>query len=780
MMGQGTAGTVHGIVTDEAGKPVPYVSIALNSPAPAGKLIKGGISDVNGRFTLGILPGSYDLVISMMSYRSYRSPVTVGTDTDLGNIKLSDDATHLSEVTVTGRKALIDQRSDRVVMNVGSSVLAAGNTAYNILAMAPSLQVIGGSISMQGKSNVLILLNGKKLPGTTLEDLLSSIPGDQIDRIEIITNPSSKYDADASGGVIEIYTKRTAAMGWNGNVTGNLSKGHRAGGGLNGGINIRAKKIDLSLSGGYTKAGHYETGYDNRLLYRGTEQYGTLDQTKDLQTGNRQTRNFSGSLNFLIDTSQTIGVSVDWINATAAVKGEINTALSADNAVTNSKIGVDNHNKLTFANYNFYYKNVLDRKGSNLLFTANYADYFSSRNQLFNQYNDSGTAITEGINNFTPAYFDIYTGSLDYTKVFSKTTSLDGGIKYGYTKNSSRQESSTIVNNTAENTSDPALSDLGYKEKISAAYLNFNHEFGKFSFQAGLRAEHSQYDVQNGIDSSYFNLFPDVRLDLVTGKNFSSSIGYSKNINRPAYDNLIPYVVLLDNYTSRVGNPFLKPEYAHTFSFYEKFKKYSLRAAYTLTNNTISQMLYYDQSTLRFTRKVDNFRKKHLVSVNLAIPVQVGSWLQSNNSITGFYQNLQYLDPFLNTEMLKRDKTYVNLSSYNSFIISKNLSLEAAASYTSASMEGIYDYGAYSNVNFGIKKDFWSKKAFVKLDVSDLFYDNNRLMTTNMAPLVTRSISRNDTRRVRVTFRYMFGSNGAKNKNVKQQGNSDELGRLGL
>jgi len=777
-LGQTATVPIHGFVADDKGISIPYVSVSVLNAG--GTIIKGGMSDANGRFTLNVPAGTYILQASMMSYKPYRHELKVISELDLGKIVLENDATSLSEVKVTGRKKLIDQQTDRMIMNVGSSVLAAGNSAYNILSMAPSLQVSGGSISMQGKSNVLILLNGKKLPGTTLEDLLSSIPGDQIDRIEIITSPSSKYDADASGGVIEIYTKKTDKPGWNGNLSGNVSRGKRSAGGLNTGVNVHSKKIDFNLSGGYSRAGHYETGYDNRVLFSGREAYGTLNQTKDLQIGNRQTGNISGGLNLAIDNHQTIGLSVDWIHATAAVMGGVQTAITGVDTAANSRIGVDNNNKLTFSNYNLFYKNITDTNGSNLIITFNYADYFSSRNQLFSQYDYTGNDIAQSVNNFTPANFDIYTGSADYVKIFSEQTSLEGGIKYNYTKNSSSQQSLLITDGQVSDTSDPMFSNLGYRENITAAYLNLNHKMGNLSLQAGLRGEKSDYDVVNGLDSAYFNLFPNIRFDLTTGADFTSSLGYARNINRPAYENLIPYVVLLDNYTTRVGNPFLRPEYAHTFTFYESFKQYGFSMVYTLTNNTISQMLYYDQNSLKFTKTMDNFRKKHLFLVNLTIPVQVGRWLQSNNRLSGFYQNLQYPDPFSAAALLKRDKSYFNISSYNSFMINKNLSAEASASYMSASMEGIYDYGAYSNITVGVKKDIWNKRAFLKLDVSDIFFDNNRLMTTNAAPLITRSISRNDTRRLRLSFRYNFGGSAVKRKNSNPKGNKDELDRLGL
>jgi hypothetical protein len=202
---------------------------------------------------------------------------------------------------------------------------------------------------------------------------------------------------------------------------------------------------------------------------------------------------------------------------------------------------------------------------------------------------------------------------------------------------------------------------------------------------------------------------------------------------------------------------------------------------YTLTDNAISQTLYYNEQDLRFTRTVTNFNKRHLLSVNLSLPVQVGAWLQSNNSVAGFHQQLQVPGVGTGEGVYTKKKTYYSISTYNSILLKKGIAVDLSAYYRSSSIEGIYDYGAYSNVSLGIKKDFWDKKAFVKLDVSDIFFENNRVMETAIPPLVSESISRHDTRRVRLSFRYMFGrKGGAKGKNVRQQGNKEELDRLGL
>ncbi|MGY0034950.1 outer membrane beta-barrel protein [Pedobacter sp. NJ-S-72] len=160
----------------------------------------------------------------------------------------------------------------------------------------------------------------------------------------------------------------------------------------------------------------------------------------------------------------------------------------------------------------------------------------------------------------------MYTGTADYTKNFKNSSKLEAGLKYTLTENHSNQ-STEVYQDGAWAANNNGLKELGYSEKIYAGYVNFNQKIGKFSFQAGLRAEQSSYKVTGGIDSTYFNLFPNLRIDYKGSNDYSSSIAYARNINRPSYDNLIPYELYIDNYTVSRGNAFLRPEYKQTFSW---------------------------------------------------------------------------------------------------------------------------------------------------------------------------------------------------------------------
>ncbi|RSK37523.1 outer membrane beta-barrel protein [Hymenobacter metallilatus] len=764
-----------------------FATVVVKAAGTDGKIVQSALADEAGRFELRTIdPGSYQLQVLMVGFGTYSQDLqlTSGMPTlDLGTINLQPTPQNLKEVTIVGRRQLLVQKPDRVVMNVEGSVLATGNDAYNILAMAPSVQLTNGRLSFRGKNNVLILLNGKRLPGATLENVLASIPGDQIERIELISNPSAKYDADASGGVIEIYTKRSKELGWNGNLGGNLSQGYRTAGGLNGGLRLSTQKIDFSLTGGYTRRGGLERGYQNRTLYAGLTPVGSFAQDVDFGHKVINEGNVSSSFNYHLNDRNTVGVDVDVLRASLDGSGWVRSTIRKAEGDTYSRSFNDVGLKVDLYNYNLFYKRSLDSLGSNLLLTTNYAQYVSGQRQTFDQFLVTPTdpdGTTSRFRNNAPATYDIYTGAADYTKAWGPATRLESGLKYIYTRNESRQVAESMSDGAWVITTNNPFARLGYREQIVAGYASLSHTVGKWGLQAGLRAEQTNYSVRQGVDSSYFNLFPNLRADYKLSDNYSTSVAYARNINRPSYESLIPYELFIDNYTSRKGNARLRPEYAHSFSWNHLYKGFGLQLAYTQTTNAISSVYLYDAANLRFVLTQNNFRQRHLTSLTLTAPLTPAKWWNMNNTVSVLYQDLSFPSPLDNAVRYVKNKVYYTASTDNTFTLGKGWTAQLNGVYNSPYFSGILDYGAFSNVTVGVKKQLWDKKAALKLDVTDLFYQANIRETSRVVPVVTDGILRNDTRRVRLSFTYKLGKTGLKTKRVQTNGNADQLNRLGI
>lgn len=774
-----------GKIVDEEKNPVPFVTVVIHTADSNSPLKNGALTDLNGGFKItGIRPGKSILTASSVGYLSITQEVIFDklTEQKLPALVLKTDRQQLTGVTITASKPLIQQKTDRTIMNVGGSVLASGNNLYGILAMAPSVELINGSLTMNGKSNVLIMLNGKKIPNTTLENLLAAIPGEQIDRIEFIHHPSAKYDASASGGVIEIYTKRKTTLGWVANVSGNMSQGLRTGGGANGDFSLSTPKIDWNISGSYSQRGQIERGYTDRELYQGKTHIGNFHQDIDLSDGQMKSKDLNSSLNYQLSKTEVVGADLNIVSANLNGLGTINARINENNQLSNSQTLNNAFIEINLANYNLFYKKNLDTLGSNLMLSANYALYTSKQQQIFNQHTTGadGADTNYQFRNDAPATYHIYTGTADYTKVAAKALKIETGLKYTLTKNNSHQQAE-ILEDGKWVPQNQGPSSLGYQENIYAGYINLNQKLGKFSFQAGLRAEQSAYKVVGGIDSSYFNLFPNLRADYQITSDYSSSIAYAKNINRPSYESLIPYELFINNYTSVKGNAFLKPEYAHTFSFDQLYKKYSLNIAYTRTNHAISSVLLYNEQNLKFTETQENLMAQELFSAAVSVPVKITSWWSMNNRASVYNRVVKLPVAFKQDEFERRSKANVVLNTLNSFKFNKGYSAEVSAYYSSASIYSIYSMSAYSNVSAGIRKSLFKEKAFIKLDVSDIFYQNYRIATTTSVPLITAGMTKNDTRQLRLSFRYTFDKNTTiRREAVKSNGNSTELNRLNL
>ena len=763
---------------------VSFATLVVKTPAPAGSVVASTLADEEGRFTLkGLKPGSYQLAVLVLNYAPFVQDLSLTAGAPplaLGILGLKPAAQELAEVTVVGQRPLLEQKPDRVTMNVAQSVLAAGNDGYSILGMAPSVQLRDGHLTFRGKSNVLILLNGKRLPGANLESVLASLPGDQIERIELISNPSAKYDADASGGVIEIYTKRSADAGWSANVGGNLSQGYRPGQGLNGGLRASSAKVDFSANGSVGNRDGIERGYENRTFFAGLAPAGTLRQENDFETTIRD-GSLAGSFNYHFNDRSTVGVDVQGVKSSIAATGLIDAVIQEPAGTTTSVSRNNGSVAIDLRSYNLFFQRALDKQGSSLQATANYAQFVSRQQQTFDQYlrgarDSAGTGSV--FRNAAPATYNIYTSALDYTKVLSPTTRLEAGAKYTRTDNASQQHAELLTNGQWQPQATTPFSHLGYREQIGAGYASLNRSYGKLTLTAGLRAEQTRYRVQAGIDSSYFNLFPNLRADYKASPNYTASLAYARNVNRPAYENLIPYELFINNYTSRKGNARLRPEYANSFSWNNLYHGYGLQLAYTQTTNAIASVYLYDPATLRFVLTPQNFRARHLGTITLTAPVQVAKWWSINNTASVLYQQLSLPSPTENAAVFAKRKGYFTASTDHTFTLGQGWTTQLYAAYGSPSFNGLLDYGSYSNVRVAVKKTLFKNQASLKLEVMDIFYQANVAVSSNVVPIVTDGINRTDTRRARVSFTYKFGKTGLKGHQVQTKANAEELNRL--
>ena len=781
--------TLTGRALDEATQAgLPFANVVLRAAGPAGRVVQAAVADEAGRFSLVAAPGGYQLQVLQLGFATLTRPVQVAAGParlDLGDLALRPAAQGLGEVVVTGRPPLLEQKPDRVTMHVAGSLLAAGNSAYEVLAAAPGVQLIEGQpLRLRGKRGVVIYLNGKRLPGgTSLETLLASIPGEQLDRIELISNPSAKYDADATGGVVEIYTRQAQGRGWAGNVGGNFRQGYRSGGGANGGLRLSTPQFDLAASASYFRRGGFERSTGRRAFYPAPTgaPTATLTQRGDIEKV-IQNRNFSASLNYHLSARTTLGLDADWQAGQLAGAGgaaaELTQPAGRSTSATQQRVLL----REAFSNYTAFYRRELDSLHSSLLLSTNYATLHNTQQQDFNQVlrgPADSAARPSFFRNYIPAVYHISTTAADYTKVYAAGSRLEAGLKYTDTRNQSRQQAESLVAGTWQPQTLAPFAQLGYREQVAAGYLNASYALGKLSLQGGLRAERTHYRVQQGIDSSYFNLFPNLRADYKVSADYTASLAYAQNLTRPAYENLIPYERFQDSYTSQRGNARLRPEYTRSFSWNNLYRSYGLQLSYARTTGAISQVYRYAPATGLLTSTFQNLPVRHLATAVLTAPVAVAKWWNMTNSLTLSYQQLSYPDPFGEAAPLRRHQTTLSVSSDHTFTLGRGWSARVFGFYNSPSQDGLFDYAAYSYVVTSVKKTFLDKRAALTLSVVDPFYQLNFRVRTSVRPVAYTSLQFDDTRYVKLAFTYNLGQAGFKSKRIETNTNATERGRLG-
>jgi hypothetical protein len=784
-------GTINGIILDEQQKPVDYATIGLFKTSDS-SLVKTTLTSDDGKFQfVSIKTGAYFIKVNMMGFAPYKgraftlteNPLTV----DLAKINLQSQGKTLKTVSVTAVKPLIERKTDKLVMNVENSSVAIGSTALEVLQKAPGVSVDqNDNITMQGKQGVLILLDGKQtyMSSADVANLLRNMQSEQIESIELITNPSSKYDASGNSGIINIKTKKNRNGGTNGSITAAASQGKNFRG--NGGINLNHRTNKVNVFGNYNY-GYYQ---NSSLLDIDRISNGTPD-TYFMQIGDtfrkRRNNNFKAGVDYFIDNKNTIGFLVNGYLNKGNEATDNRTLIGRSFTQVDSLLIANSNQKESYKNlaYNLNYKSILDSTGSEISADLDYSRFNGKDIAHYeNDYlNTDGTRMRplNIIRNTTPTQIDIKAFKVDYNVSLSKSIKLEAGVKSSWVKTDNDLRAEELINNAWQN--DVRRSNqFIYDENVNAAYTNLNKQFKNTSIQVGLRVEQTNSTgnlITNNdvVKRSYIDLFPTFFLQQTLSEKNQMGFAYSRRINRPSYDALNPFVYYLDQYTYNKGNPFLKPQYTHNFEVsYTLMQKYMLSVNYSRVNDVITQVLLPDESKKALYQTNENIAKNVTYGANLNVPIKLGKWWEMNNNLNVFH--LSFDAPDLAGQILKTGKTSFQFKMQNSFTIVKGFTAELNGSYESPLDYGTISIGNRYFVDMGVSKSLLNKKATLKLAMSDVFNTNEQYITSAYPGLKYDLYQKNDTQMGRISFTYRFGKNEIKPARRRSTGTEDEQGRM--
>lgn len=786
-----TGSGVGGTVLDQEKKALDFATISLLK-AKDSSLVRTAVSDQAGNFLIKDLPEEeYILTVSMVGFvKSVSEAFRINEANPVKNfsqIVVAKDSKMLGEVTVKAIKPFVERKVDRMVVNVENSIASAGSTALEVLQTAPGVTVDqNDNIAMQGKQGVLVMIDGKQtyMSNADVANLLRNMPGSQIETIELITNPSSKYDAAGNSGVINIRTKKSTTLGTNGTFTagGGYGDNYRT----NAGINLNHRNKGINLFGNYnfasTDRGQYmiidrEVSNSNVKTFFGQE--GGFLRKND-------NNNFKAGLDLFLNKNNTIGILVNgYHNAGNEIYNNI-TLIGRSFSQPDSSVIAINNGDSRYKNmaYNLNYKSVLDTSGKELSFDLDYSRYNSNENTLYDYHfvNFNGPDKEPSyIKNSTPSIINIKALKIDYTMPLNKTMKFEAGLKSSIVKTDNDFRFEQLNGGIWQNDIRKSNQFI-YDENVNAAYMNLNKQFKSASIQMGLRAEQTNSkgnSVTTGkkVDRSYINFFPSIFLNQTLAKDHDLGLSYSRRIDRPSYDALNPFIFYLDQYTYNQGNPFLNPQYTNNFEFSYNYKKtYNVSMNYSLTKDVISQVLLPDTAKKALFQTNENLDKQINYGLTLNAPVSLSKWWSSSNSVLLFYLGFRSSD--LRGQELNNGKLAWQFNSQHKLTINKTLTAEIMADYRSSIQYTTLNISPQYGIDLGLSQSLMNKKINIKLALSDAFNTRKQTITSAYTGLNYNLVQKNESRIGRISFTYRFGKSEIKPERRRSTGLEDEQRRI--
>lgn len=647
-------------------------------------------------------------------------------DINLGTIVVRTSKFQLNEVQVTGQAPMVKYNANgNVEVNVARTILASSSSVNEILGRSPNVVMDdGGQISVIGKGEAIIYLNGKRIT----REQMSAIPTSQISKIEIISNPSSRYDAEGKA-VINIITKVNTHEGITGTVSQHVTTSDLAGTSTNTFVDVSYMKGKFSMIGNYG----LQLGKSRELLYTTrTRPPGSDYMQSELNTDwQRKFRNYS---NFGLGAQYNIN---DRSNISLGYSGYVeNQGGSQDsrNTITTNSgtsfytsgiaVDEDRWNHSMTLNYN----NTLDSLGSGLFIGGQYSSFRGNDNDFINEtsiVND--TAGGRLLKNPANLKISIFSTQADYTKVFSPNSKLDMGAKFGYVSTTAAT-SFLISENGGDFAFNNSLSNnFRYIEKIPAAYINYGGQLAeKIDYSLGARGEWTNYSLNTSvgggqtIGKNYFNIFPNLLLN-TTLDQVKLRFSYASRISRPRYQALNPNVIYQDPFTTIEGNPFLVPEKTHAFEIGINYKKYDFRVGYNYTLDPFTAAALRGEGENTYVLKAINLDKDHTFFTSLSRSVSVKWWTSLNTATLSYSKSI---DNKYDYAMVK-PKPYVYLYSSNTFNVGELFKLQLLAWYQSNKSYGVRYEKQRSSITMGIEKDFIKNALKLSFTANDIFHKTN-------------------------------------------------------
>jgi outer membrane receptor protein involved in Fe transport len=796
---QAQTGKISGSVNSTDNKALDGATVSLLK-AKDSSLVKMTVCDKTGQWQLlKVNYGKYFIKAEALGYVSQLKPVELSetqASVSATAFKLVANSKVLKDVQVTTVRPPVENKIDKTVVNVDASPTNAGLTALEVLEKSPGVTVDNdGNISLKGKSGVKIFIDGKPsyLSGDNLTNYLKNLSANQLDQIEIMTQPPAKYDAAGNAGIINIKTKKNRNDGFNGSIstTAIVAKYFKNTNNLN--LNWHKGKINLFGTYGYS----YWEGFNDIFIDRSARENRSIFQRYIEQHSygrySGRPHNFKAGVDWFTNKKTTLGfvLTGNFQNDRFTASSRSNIFDSTHKFVQYLDAVSQTHDPWNNLGFNLNFLQKLDTSGSELSADADYIFYRTKGVQYSNNYLYESNKTPSGdpflLNGYLPANIDIYSFKSDYKHPIGKTATFEAGVKSSYVKTDNNADYTSFDQGQQKWLVDTSRSNhFIYKENINAAYVNLQKKLNKWSFQLGLRAEQTVADGNQitkniAFHKNYTKLFPTTYINYKPTDNHTFGISYGRRIERPGYQSLNPFQYQLDRYTYRQGNPDLQPQFSHNVELSYNYKGHlNIAANYTKVTDIMAEAFITrrepgDSNYTTFLTD-QNIASSKNIGLSVSFNKQLKKWWTFNVFVNGYYNEFK--------GVIDNENISVNYMAFNSnlssqFTFKKGWSAEVNGWFNSKNIEssaGIrYPMGMFS---VGGGKKVLKDKGTVRLNLRDPFYLLHYQSHVELNKGITDIRSYWDNRRVILTLMYNFGKTANMQQHRRRSAADEEASRV--
>jgi len=786
-------GKVSGKVIDGNTKTIESATITLLR-AKDSSVAKISVANKEGNFVFeNVTEGKYLVSITAVGHsKGYSAAFDVNESNSsvaLKTIELVPVSKELSGVSVSARKPLIEQKIDRTIVNVEAAVTNVGTSALEVLEKSPGISVDkDGNISLKGKQGVQVYIDGRPtyLGGTDLANYLRSLSSNQLDQIEIMTNPPAKYDAAGNSGIINIKTKKTKQFGYSGNLSSTWSQGRYPKVNESFNFNYRKNKVNLFTTLGYNNRKNFQDLDIQRKFIEVKEIKSIFTQESRIKEQG-ESYNAKLGMDYFVTKKTTLGVVLTGFYNPGVFSNKSDVLIYDPNMNLLKQTLAQTSNDRKWNNFstNLNFRHSFDSTGKELTIDADYVTYSSKNAQdLTNAYYDKQglpTIKADTLLGSLPQDINIYSAKMDYTHPLKKGAKFEAGIKTSFVRTDNNAVYDSV--NYGVHVRDNGRSNhFIYEENVNAVYANYSRPFGKkINGQFGLRLENTnsngdQVTTGEKFKRNYTQLFPTAFFQYNADKNNNFGLNYGRRINRPDYEDLNPFILFLDRYTFEKGNPNLQPQFSHNIELSHTYKGFlTTTLNYTRTTDIINEVLEQIASdTVTFVKKA-----------NIAKQRQYGISINAGGQITKWWSGNLWMDVYNNRYAGIINGDYVNISATtgqanisNQFKLGKTWNGELSGYYNTGGIEGVFRIKNFGMMNMGVTKQIMRGKGTLRLSVRDVLHSQKISGTIKYSDIDAAFQQNRDSRQVALGFTYRFSKGKVGGQKRRTGGAGDEQSRV--